>query len=148
MVSIWLIPLVVKHSAGDGRSRRWRSGRRSESWRWVGSALYRRRRGSRGDAVRPPISLHGLRHRLEPAQQREALALEPFRRRLVPVAERGPARLETHRRSEEGRLLSPGLDQVKLGARVLDPERRQAEWQEVLAVDAAGLLHDRVQAGS
>src|SRR5438128_1322593 len=32
-----------------------------------------------------------------------------------------------------------------LGARMLDPQGRQAELEEILAVDATGLLHDRVE---
>src|SRR5438128_9570259 len=91
------------------------------------------------------MSPNWLRHPLQPATQRHTLALEPFLRGPISVAERGPARLEAHRRSKEGCVSLPGLDQVKLGPRVLDPQCRQTELQEVLAVDAPSLLHDRVE---
>src|SRR5262245_27831046 len=95
-----------------------------------------RARGTWGALRGPPLGyLNRLRHSQEAPQQRQPLTLEPRPRRLVAVAERGAARLEAHRRPEERRLLAAGLDQVKLGARMLDPQRRQAELQEVLAVD-------------
>ena len=84
-------------------------------------------------------------NRLEATQQRKALVGEPFLRRLVAETERRPARLESHRRAEERGLVSRGLDQMELGARMLDPQGRQAELEEILAVDATGLLHDRVE---
>src|SRR5512138_1073639 len=85
---------------------------------------------------------------LQTAKKRETLVAEPVPGRLVAVTERCAARLEAHGGAEQRRLVARGLDQVELGTWMLDPQGRQAELQEVLAVDAAGLLHDRVEAAA
>src|SRR6266850_4612594 len=99
--------------------------------------------GDAWGALRGP--LYSDRTGLEPTQEREPLVVEPLLRRLEAETERCPAGLEAHRRAEERRVVPGGLDQVELRARMLDPQGREAELQEVLAVDAAGLLHDRVE---
>src|SRR5262250_449386 len=105
-----------------------------------------RAQGGLGGPSRPLMESDGLGRGLQPAQERQALVLEPLFRRLEAEPERGPAGLEAHRRAEERRLLACRLDQMEFGARMLDAQGRQAQLQEVLAVDAAGLLHDRVKA--
>src|SRR5207249_10241599 len=112
--------------------------------RW-GPALTRIGRRS-GTGERGGRLARGLEDRLEAAEQRCALPVEPLARGLVAEAERGAARVEAHGRPEHRRVRLRGLDQEELGPRVLHPQRRETELQEVLAVDAAGLLHDGVEA--
>ena len=64
----------------------------------------------------------------------------------VAEAERGPTRLESHRWPEEQRGVPRRLQQVEGRARELHRQRGQAELEQVLAVDATRLLHDRVHA--
>src|SRR3989475_8110446 len=104
------------------------------------------RRGVWGAISGPPIFLHGERLELQAPEQPCAVLVEPLPRGIVAEPKRRATGLEAHRGPEEGRLRQRGLDQEELGPRVLHSQRREAQLEQVLAVDPAGRLHDRVEA--
>jgi len=87
----------------------------------------------------------GLEAGLEAIEERGALACEPVARGRPTEAECRTGRLESHRGAEEWRVGLRGLNQEEIGPRVFHPERRQAELQQVLALDPPRLLHDGVE---
>src|SRR5207237_4978504 len=83
---------------------------------------------------------------LQVAYERRALRVQPLLRRGVAVAQRRAAGLEAHGRAEEEAVGPRRLEQIERRARKLHRERREAECEQVLAIDPACLLHDRVHA--